>query len=168
MVATAESRRLPENGLVRVIEAGRCDTHNGQRISVDSDRSSQDFRIASKKLLPDSVTDHCHCVSPRQSPTRSIHILISSESTAEHRLYTQYREEIPRCLGDVSPAPDAHSTKVHIVFLKQRGIGEICTLLPPVVKLFCAIVRWNELMENCQAVWLRKWKGALAIDSFPR
>ena len=46
----------------------------------------------------------------------------------------------------MSPTPDAHSAKVHIEFFKKRGVCEIRTLLPPIVKLLRAIVWRNELM----------------------
>jgi len=46
----------------------------------------------------------------------------------------------------MSPTPDPRSAKVHIEFLKQRGIGEIFAVLTPIVKLLRAIVWWNELM----------------------
>ena len=55
---------------------------------------------------------------------------------------------------------NAHSAKVHIVFFEERGIGEICALLAPVVKLPRAVVGWNELMEQRQTVRFAKWKGA--------
>jgi len=60
----------------------------------------------------------------------------------------------------MSPTPDPRSAKVHIEFLKQRGIGEIFAVLTPIVKLLRAIVWWNELMYSGQAIRLLKWKGA--------
>ena len=113
-----------------------------------------------EKLLPESVTDHRYCVTSGQSPAGSVYILISGESTSKHGLRAQHRKKVPRSLRDVGARADAHSAKVHIVFLKERGIGEICTLLPPIVKLLRAVVGWNELMEQRQAVRFAKWKGA--------
>jgi hypothetical protein len=75
-------------------------------------------------------------------------------------MYTEHREEILGRLGNVNPARDRRSAKVHIVFLEDGSIGEIGTLMPPIVKLPCAIVWRNELMENCQPVGLVKRKGA--------
>ena len=36
--------------------------------------------------------------------------------------------------------------KVHIAFLKERGIGEINTLLPPIMKLLRIIAWGNEFV----------------------
>ena len=41
--------------------------------------------------------------------------------------------------------------------LKGNSTGTEQTLLPPGVKLFGSIVRWNELMQKSQVVWVAKW-----------
>ena len=52
VVAAAEGCRFLENGFARIIELRRRDAHHGERRSVDSDRGTQGFRVASEKRLP--------------------------------------------------------------------------------------------------------------------
>ena len=46
--------------------------------------------------------------------------------------------------------------QVQVDFFEQHGIGEISTLLPPIVKLLCAVVRRNELMQQGKPARLLK------------
>ena len=39
------------------------------------------------------------------------------------------------------------SAKIRVDFLEKRGVLEIRTLLPPIVKILGAVVRRNELMD---------------------
>jgi len=58
----------------------------------------------------------------------------------------------------MNSAWDRRSAEVCVKFLKQRGIGEIGTVLPPIAELLGAVVGRHEIVEKSQAIRLAKGK----------
>ena len=61
---------------------------------------------------------------------------------------------------DPASAARPANIEVRVEFLKQRGIGEVRAVLPPLVKILRGIVGRNEFVQQGQAVRLAKWKRA--------
>lgn len=147
VVAWAESSRVPNDRFIRVTEPRRRDTNDRKRVSLDPDCGAQRLRVASKKLLPEPVTDQR--IATSQNQPCCIHIVAGGESMSQYGLRAKNREEIPRCLRDVRPDHAASASKVRVDVLKGRSVCKILTLPPPIVKLPGSIVR----RERNFAVW---------------
>ena len=111
----------------------RRHSDDGERHSIYTDCGTQNSPVACKKLLPKSIADNRDCVTPRC-------VVSCAECSSKHRLRAEKREEIPGSLCNVRPHHVLCAPKVKVDLLKERGVGKIGAVLPPIVKLFCAIV----------------------------
>src|SRR5262245_33274258 len=89
----------------------------------------------------------------------SRYVFVRHKPSTQYWLRAQRQEEIPRCLSNMRPYRVTHSTKIDILLLDERRVGQVPALLIPMVKLFRGVMRWDEFLrgQRRQAVWLAEW-----------
>ena len=140
-------RRLPDNGLVGIIESRRRYADHRERIAVDSDGRAERLRVTAIKRLPKSVADDCDGVAPARSPAVAVDILPRREAAPQHWLRAQQREKIPGSLRHAGPLAIHPLRPDWLPGFPQCGVREILALRAPIVKMR----RTVERREECAA-----------------
>ena len=129
--------------MARIAKSGRRHSNDGERHSVHANTGTQHTAVARKKLLPQSVPDYRDRIAP-------VRIVSRAEAPPKHRLSAEDREKIPRCLCNMRPHHVLCAPDIDIGLLKERRIGKVFAVPPPIVKLSRAAMRHKVRLERCQ------------------